>query len=60
VLSAYRQRLLYAPSDPVYVEIEKELLKQPAITVPAVTLDGLVDGNFPATNGVHLRGSSLV
>jgi pimeloyl-ACP methyl ester carboxylesterase len=27
------------------------LAAQPPITVPAVTLDGLADGNFPATNG---------
>jgi pimeloyl-ACP methyl ester carboxylesterase len=26
-------------------------LLQPAISVRAVTLDGLEDGNFPATNG---------
>ena len=25
--------------------------KLPPITVPAVTLDGLADGNFPATDG---------
>ncbi|EGU73301.1 hypothetical protein FOXB_16188, partial [Fusarium oxysporum f. sp. conglutinans Fo5176] len=29
----------------------KALLEQPVITVPAVTLDGLADGNFPPTNG---------
>jgi pimeloyl-ACP methyl ester carboxylesterase len=31
--------------------VEKKLAAQPAITVPAVTLDGLADGNFPATDG---------
>jgi pimeloyl-ACP methyl ester carboxylesterase len=51
VLHCYRVRLLYAPADPAYLELEGELLKQPPITVPAVTLDGLADGNFPATNG---------
>jgi pimeloyl-ACP methyl ester carboxylesterase len=30
---------------------EKLLAAQPPITVPAVTLDGLADGNFPATDG---------
>jgi pimeloyl-ACP methyl ester carboxylesterase len=27
------------------------LARQPAIAVPTVTLDGLADGNFPATDG---------
>jgi len=30
---------------------DMKLAAQPAITVPAVTLDGLADGNFPATDG---------
>jgi pimeloyl-ACP methyl ester carboxylesterase len=51
VLHVYRHRLLYAPGDPDYAEIERLLLAQPLIPVPAVTLDGLADGNFPATNG---------
>ncbi|KAH7143400.1 Alpha/Beta hydrolase protein [Dactylonectria macrodidyma] len=51
VTHVYRHRLLYAPGDPSYAGIEKSLLKQPVITVPTVTLDGLADGNFPPTNG---------
>jgi pimeloyl-ACP methyl ester carboxylesterase len=51
VTHVYRHRLLYAPGDPDYSDIEKELLKQPVISVPTVTLDGLADGNFPPTNG---------
>jgi pimeloyl-ACP methyl ester carboxylesterase len=51
VLHSYRHRLGLAPSYPPYDEIEKSLAQQPAITVPAVTLDGLADGNFPATDG---------
>jgi pimeloyl-ACP methyl ester carboxylesterase len=51
VLHVYRHRLLYAPGDPDYAELEERLLKQPVIPVPAVTLDGLADGNFPPTNG---------
>ena len=51
VLHSYRHRLGFAPSSPPYDEIEKELAAQPAIPVPAVTLDGLADGNFPATDG---------
>ena len=51
VTHAYRHRLLYASGDPDYAEIETALLAQPPIPVPAVTLDGEDDGNFPVTNG---------
>ena len=51
VLHSYRHRLGSAPGYPVYDDLEKKLALQPAITVPAVTLDGLADGNFPATDG---------
>ncbi|KAI9148160.1 Epoxide hydrolase A [Paramyrothecium foliicola] len=51
VRHVYEHRLLYAPGDPDYEKLERALLKQPPITVRAVTLDGLADGNFPATNG---------
>jgi pimeloyl-ACP methyl ester carboxylesterase len=50
-LHSYRHRLGLAPSYPPYDQIEKKLAAQPAITVPAITLDGLADGNFPATDG---------
>jgi pimeloyl-ACP methyl ester carboxylesterase len=32
-------------------QIEQQLAAQPAITIPAVTLDDLADGNFLATDG---------
>jgi pimeloyl-ACP methyl ester carboxylesterase len=51
VLHSYRHRLGLAPGYPPYDQIEKKLIAQPTITVPAVTLDGLADGNFPATDG---------
>ena len=51
VLHSYRHRLGLAPGYPPYEQIETQLAAQPAITVPAVTLDGLADGNFPATDG---------
>ncbi len=51
VLHSYQHRLGFAPGYPPYDEIEKRLAAQPPITVPAVTLDGLADGNFPATDG---------
>jgi len=44
-------RLGAAPSGQPYDQAEKLLAAQPPITVPAVTLDGLADGNFPATDG---------
>jgi pimeloyl-ACP methyl ester carboxylesterase len=51
VLHSYRHRLGAAPSCPPYDHAEKLLAAQPPIAVPAVTLDGLADGNFPATDG---------
>jgi len=51
VLHSYRHRLGLAPSCGPYDQAEKMLAAQPPIIVPAVTLDGLADGNFPATDG---------
>jgi pimeloyl-ACP methyl ester carboxylesterase len=51
VLHSYRHRLGAAPSCLPYDQAEKLLAAQPPITVPAVTLDGMADGNFPATDG---------
>jgi pimeloyl-ACP methyl ester carboxylesterase len=51
VLHSYRHRLGCAPSFAPYDAIEQQLVALPPITVPAVTLDGLADGNFPATDG---------
>lgn len=63
VLHSYRHRLGFAPGYPPYDQIEKKLIAQPTITVPAVTLDGLADGNFPATDGSasahHFTGSRV-
>ncbi|QYN34100.1 alpha/beta hydrolase [Pseudonocardia sp. DSM 110487] len=63
VIHSYRHRLGYAPGAPAYTEIERRLAAQPVITVPAVTLDGLADGNFPATDGspsaAHFTGPRL-
>ncbi|KAI1860391.1 uncharacterized protein JN550_011543 [Neoarthrinium moseri] len=47
----YRNRLLYAPGDPIYTELAAELDKQPPINSPAVTLDADQTVVFPATNG---------
>ncbi len=51
VVHSYRHRLGLAAGDPAYEHLERALAALPAITVPAVTLDGLADGNFPATDG---------
>jgi pimeloyl-ACP methyl ester carboxylesterase len=51
VIHSYRHRLGQAAGAPAYAEAEAALARTPAISVPAVTLDGLADGNFPATAG---------
>jgi pimeloyl-ACP methyl ester carboxylesterase len=51
VIHSYRHRLGLAPSLPTYEDTESRLTALPAIAVPAVTLDGMADGNFPATDG---------
>jgi pimeloyl-ACP methyl ester carboxylesterase len=51
VLHSYRHRLGAAPGDAAHQELEDRLAGLPPVTVPAVTLDGLADGNFPATDG---------
>jgi pimeloyl-ACP methyl ester carboxylesterase len=51
VLSSYRHRMGAEPGLPRYAELEAGLAEQPPVAVPAVTLDGLADGNFPATDG---------
>jgi pimeloyl-ACP methyl ester carboxylesterase len=51
VIHSYRHRLGLAPGYPQYEEIESRLAQKPPISVPAITLDGQADGNFPATDG---------
>lgn len=51
VVHSYRHRLGLAPGHASYEEIENQLAALPTISVPTVTLDGLADGNFPATDG---------
>lgn len=51
VIHSFRHRLGLAAGHPAYASLEGHLRTVPPITVPAVTLDGLVDGNFPATDG---------
>ncbi|GGS99759.1 alpha/beta fold hydrolase [Streptomyces chromofuscus] len=51
VLHPYRHRLGFAPGAEEYADLEARLTELPPITVPAVTLDGTADGNFPASDG---------
>jgi pimeloyl-ACP methyl ester carboxylesterase len=51
VIHSYRHRFGLAEGDPQYADIQRRLAELPAITVPAVTLDGAADGIFPASDG---------
>jgi pimeloyl-ACP methyl ester carboxylesterase len=48
VVHSYRHRLNHVNGAPAYLRDEARLAQLPPIAVPAVTLDGLDDGNFPA------------
>lgn len=48
VIHSYRHRLFHVPGAPEYSRVEAQLAQLPSIGVPAITLDGLADGNFPA------------
>jgi pimeloyl-ACP methyl ester carboxylesterase len=43
VIHAYRHSFGLAEGEPAYAELEDPLARRPAITVPAVTLDGISD-----------------
>jgi len=51
VIHSYRHRFGLADGDPHYADIQRRLAALPAITVPAITLDGAGDGVAPATDG---------
>ncbi len=51
VIHSYRHRLGLVAGAGVDTGLELRLAQQPRITVPTVTLDGMADGNFPATDG---------
>lgn len=50
VVQSYRHRYGYAAGDPAHDDIEQALEKQPAITVPAISLHGLDDGVDPPSD----------
>ncbi len=51
VIHSYRHRLGQAVGADEYERDETALAALPPIPVPAVTLDGMADGNFPASDG---------
>ena len=51
VIHSYRHRFGLADGDPHYADIQRRLAALPAISVPAITLDGDGDGVAPATDG---------
>src|SRR6201747_958359 len=54
VIHSYRHRFGLADGDPRYADVERRLAAQPAITVPAITLDGGGEGVFPASDGASV------
>ncbi|WP_426437765.1 alpha/beta fold hydrolase [Bradyrhizobium genosp. P] len=51
VIHSYRHRFGLAQGDPRYADLQRRLAAMPAISVPAVTLDGDADGVLPASDG---------
>jgi len=51
VIHSYRHRMGLADGFSRYRDIERRLASLPPITVPAITLDGDMDGVVPATDG---------
>jgi pimeloyl-ACP methyl ester carboxylesterase len=51
VIHSYRHRFGLADGDPQYAGLQRRLAALPAITVPAITLDGAADGVAPPTDG---------
>jgi pimeloyl-ACP methyl ester carboxylesterase len=51
VIHSYRHRYGLAEGDPQYAGLQQRLAAQPAISAPAITLDGAGDGVFPANDG---------
>jgi hypothetical protein len=56
VIHSYRHRLGSSPGYAPYDDLERRLATLPAITVPAITLDGDADGVVVATDGTSSAG----
>jgi len=52
-IQSYRHRFGYAPGDPALEPIEQRLAAQPKIAVPAIALQGEVDGVGPPESSAH-------
>jgi pimeloyl-ACP methyl ester carboxylesterase len=56
VIHSYRQRYGLVQGDPAYADIERQLAKQPVISVPTITFDGADDGvRDPSPAAAHAR-----
>ena len=53
VIQSYRHRYGLVPGDPALAGIEARLAQQPAITVPAITFDGIDDGVRPPADATQ-------
>jgi pimeloyl-ACP methyl ester carboxylesterase len=51
VIHSYRHRYGVVEGDPHYADLQRRLAELPAISVPAITLDGAADGVAPVTDG---------
>jgi len=51
VIHSYRHRYGLVDGDPRYADIQRKIAALPAITVPAITLDGEADGVASASDG---------
>ena len=51
VIHSYRHRYGLVPGDPAFAHIETQLVAQPPITVPTISIDGDVDGVNIGTEG---------
>jgi len=51
VIHSYRHRFGLVEGDRQYADLQRRLAALPAITVPAITLDGDADGILPASDG---------
>jgi pimeloyl-ACP methyl ester carboxylesterase len=52
-IQSYRHRFGYAPGDPSFEPIERQLAAQPKITVPTIALQGESDGVHPPDASAH-------
>jgi pimeloyl-ACP methyl ester carboxylesterase len=56
VIASYRHRFGYAPGDPAFEPIERQLAEKPRIATPTIVLHGAADGVQPAAQSeTHAR-----